>query len=176
MHTTSVFGHTETILACRCMQGFVCSYTKRINVVLRILNLTVPIDQNNNVNLNDYVAAIANAAGVPIANVNVLGIEFITPQPAFLPSTPVGNFSGNSSSSSRRIMQAEEQEKNGQPYHLVSLSIAGVTSLDPLAVQQSATRTGVTLELVSFEHKHALRVFRQEEEEQKQQQQQEFIR
>ena len=144
-HTTSTFGNTETVLTCRCLQGFYCSYTKRINVVLKIMNLTVPIDKDN-IYLNDFIYAIAAAAGVPFTNVNVIAIE------------PIGNLS------TRRLMKVSNQETLSQEksnHNLIFLSISGATYVDSTAIPKYS-KNGI-IELISWEHKHALRVFKHSE-------------
>ena len=64
---------STTILNCRCVTGYVCTYTKTITATVT-LNTTYPaFDQNVGNVRTAFQQAIANAAGVPIGRVSILG-------------------------------------------------------------------------------------------------------
>jgi hypothetical protein len=73
-NTNSSFNHTLTVLDCRCLAGYVCSYKKRINVRLTLLNITWDLLNVTNIANSQIIDAIAAAAGVPRANVIINGI------------------------------------------------------------------------------------------------------
>lgn len=63
-NTISSPGRTATLLDCRCLPGFVCSYTKRINVVLTLHNITWEMTTVAGLSQSAVIDAIAQAAGV----------------------------------------------------------------------------------------------------------------
>ena len=74
-NTNSVAG-TSSQLGCRCLAGFVCSYTKRITAVVT-LNATSVADFNNNVNnvRTNFLHSLSLAAGVPISKITIVLVK-----------------------------------------------------------------------------------------------------
>jgi hypothetical protein len=68
-NTNSSLGNTSTILDCRCLAGFVCTYTKRISVVLTLHNITWDMRTPAGLSQSSIIDAIALAAGVSRSNV-----------------------------------------------------------------------------------------------------------
>jgi hypothetical protein len=64
-NTNSSFNHTSTLLDCRCLAGFVCTYTKQISVVLTLNSITWDMTTIAGLSRNAIIDAIAQAAGVP---------------------------------------------------------------------------------------------------------------
>ena len=70
-NTQSVPGNTGSLLGCRCLGGFTCSYTKRLAVTVRIVNMT---QANFTTNYQtSFMRAIAGAAGVSVSQVTMVG-------------------------------------------------------------------------------------------------------
>jgi hypothetical protein len=63
-NTNSSFNHTSTLLDCRCLAGFVCTYTKQISVVLTLNSITWDMTTIAGLSQNAIIDAIAQAAGV----------------------------------------------------------------------------------------------------------------
>ena len=71
-HTYSLLGHTESLLSCRCLAGYVCTYTKRLVATIRI--------QNNNMTQayfaanyqTAFIRALARATGVSPSQVVIV--------------------------------------------------------------------------------------------------------
>jgi hypothetical protein len=63
-NTNSSLNHTSTLLDCRCLAGFVCTYTKQINVVLTLNSITWDMTTIAGLSQNAIIDAIAQAAGV----------------------------------------------------------------------------------------------------------------
>ena len=87
-HTQTLSLNTTTLLGCRCLGGFVCSYTKRISATLRIPNMSLA---NFTANFqNNFMQAIAKAAGVLVNNIKltatVAGRRLLAFEPP--PTTP----------------------------------------------------------------------------------------
>jgi hypothetical protein len=74
-NTNSVAG-TSSQLGCRCLAGFVCSYTKRITAVVT-LNATSVADFNNNVNnvRTNFLNSLSLAAGVPVSKITIVLVK-----------------------------------------------------------------------------------------------------
>ena len=68
-NTNSSFNHTLTVLDCRCLAGFVCTYKKRISVVLTLHEITWDMKTLVGLSQSAIIDAIAAAAGVPRENV-----------------------------------------------------------------------------------------------------------
>lgn len=68
-YTTSAENNTEaTVLGCRCLAGYYCTYTKRVTAKLH-LNLTISaFDAGSR---SALIQAIAHAAGVPVESVKI---------------------------------------------------------------------------------------------------------
>jgi hypothetical protein len=114
------------------MTGFVCSYTKRIKVVLtfkdiswEMLNLTYMSHAHSAV-----LDAIAASAGVPRQNVHITGI-----------------FTGK-----RRLLAYESDENLN---HRMFITVSGAESLD---VETLHSLLGDAKAHIALEHKHTLRV------------------
>ena len=73
-NTNSSVNHTSNLLDCRCLPGFICSYTKRINVRLTLKNITWDMLTLSGIANSPVIDAIAKAAGVPKENVIINGI------------------------------------------------------------------------------------------------------
>jgi hypothetical protein len=69
-NTISEAGNTSSLLNCRCVAGFVCTYTKRIEATVHISNMTLA---DFTANYQDaFLAAIARAAGVDVSKVTLV--------------------------------------------------------------------------------------------------------
>ena len=66
-NTISEAGNTSSLLNCRCVAGFVCKYTKRIEATVHISNMTLAEFTANY--QAAFLAAIAKAAGVDVSKV-----------------------------------------------------------------------------------------------------------
>jgi hypothetical protein len=73
-HTNTSINHTSTLLDCRCLPGFVCTYTKRINLRLTLMNITWDMLDITGLANSRVIDAIASAAGVSKDNVVITGI------------------------------------------------------------------------------------------------------
>jgi hypothetical protein len=70
LYTTSLFNNTASLLGCRCIQGFVCAYSKQINITVRIPNMTLALFSASY--RDAFISNIALAAGVPVAQVSIV--------------------------------------------------------------------------------------------------------
>jgi len=68
-NTNSSVNHTLTLLDCRCVAGYVCTYKKRISVVLTLHNITWDMKTYVGLSQSSIIDAIAQAAGVSRENV-----------------------------------------------------------------------------------------------------------
>jgi hypothetical protein len=73
-NTNSSGGFNLTVLDCRCLAGFVCTYTKQINVVLTLNSITWDMTTIAGLSQNAIIDAIAQAAGVPREKVVISSI------------------------------------------------------------------------------------------------------
>ena len=73
-HTNSSTDHTSTLLDCRCLPGYLCSYTKRISVVLTLHNISWDMLNPVTLSQSSVIDAIAQAAGVSKENVHINGM------------------------------------------------------------------------------------------------------
>ena len=95
-NTNSSTNHTSTLLDCRCLPGYVCTYTKRINLRLTLLNITWDMLDVAGLANSRVIDAIAAAAGVSRDHVAITGIVAGTParrmmreaEPRFKPTHP----------------------------------------------------------------------------------------
>ena len=73
-NTNSSQGST-TALGCRCFAGYVCTYTKviRISLLMDFINTPAPTTATALLN-SALMASVAQAAGVPVSNIQVVGI------------------------------------------------------------------------------------------------------
>jgi len=73
-NTNSSQGST-TALGCRCFAGYVCTYTKviRISLLMDFVNTPAPTTATALLN-SALMASVAQAAGVPVSNIQVVGI------------------------------------------------------------------------------------------------------
>ena len=71
-NTWSTAGNTQTLLSCRCIGGYTCSYTKRIVATVRIFNMTQAQFIANY--QATFVRGLANAAGVPIGQITAVAL------------------------------------------------------------------------------------------------------
>jgi hypothetical protein len=72
LHTASIAGNTSSILSCECLQGYLCVYTKRVVVTVRIPGMTLAeFDEYQTA----FVAAIARAATVNESQVTILAVK-----------------------------------------------------------------------------------------------------
>jgi hypothetical protein len=67
-------GNASTILDCRCLAGFVCTYTKRISVVLTLHEITWNMTTIAGLSQSAVIDAIAQAAGVARGMVVINGM------------------------------------------------------------------------------------------------------
>jgi hypothetical protein len=72
LHTTSNDGNTSSILSCECLQGYLCVYTKRVVVTVRIPGMTLAEFGEYQAT---FVAAIARAATVNVSQVTILAAK-----------------------------------------------------------------------------------------------------
>ena len=76
-HTSSVSGSVSK-LSCRCNPGYTCTYTKAVRV-----NITLPLTQAQfELVRAQFLQAVADAAGVLVSQVSVIGLSLLTPQNA----------------------------------------------------------------------------------------------
>jgi hypothetical protein len=70
-HTTSVAGSSSQ-LGCRCLPGYVCSYTKRITAIVT-LNASSVADFNNDVNgiKTNFLNSLSRATGVSVDKISI---------------------------------------------------------------------------------------------------------
>ena len=73
-NTQTVGQGAESLLDCRCLEGYVCQYSKRINVRLTLSNITWDMLDANGIANSPIIDAIAAAAGVPRGSVVIDGI------------------------------------------------------------------------------------------------------
>ena len=66
-HTTSQAGQTGSLLGCVCYKGYVCSYTKRIDLTVRVPNMTLASFASDY--LSTFISAIARASNITEAQV-----------------------------------------------------------------------------------------------------------
>ena len=76
-HTSSVSGSVSK-LSCRCNPGYTCTYSKAVRV-----NITLPLTQAQfELVRAQFLQAVADAAGVDVSQVTVIGLSLLTPQNA----------------------------------------------------------------------------------------------
>ena len=73
-NTNSTLNHTLTLLDCRCLSGFVCTYNKRIHVVLTFKNISWEMLNLTSLSQSVVIDAIAAAAGVFKESVHINGV------------------------------------------------------------------------------------------------------
>jgi hypothetical protein len=73
-NTQTISPNAESLLDCRCIPGYVCQYSKRINVRLTLTNITWDLLNVTNIANSQIIDAIAAAAGVPRKNVVINGV------------------------------------------------------------------------------------------------------
>ena len=78
-NTNSTKGSTNA-MGCRCFAGYVCTYTKvlRISLFMDFNNTPAPTNPSDLLN-SALMASVAQAAGVPVGNIQVDSITPITP-------------------------------------------------------------------------------------------------
>lgn len=130
-NTNSTINHTSTLLDCRCLAGFVCTYTKRISVVLTLHEITWNMTTIVGLSQSAVVDAIAQAAGVSRDKVVISSV---------LPSR-------------RRLLEM----LTGRTKHRIFITVSDTEGLD---VQKAYELLGVKAH-IAWEHKHALRVARE---------------
>lgn len=64
---------SNTILQCRCVQGYTCTYTKTITATVTLNTTYSAFDQDVGGVRTAFQQAVANAAGVPFNRVSILG-------------------------------------------------------------------------------------------------------
>lgn len=69
-HTTASAG-SYTLLQCRCVQGYVCSYTKRITTVVTLNTTLSRFNSDYGGVKTAFINAVASAAGVPSSQVTI---------------------------------------------------------------------------------------------------------
>ena len=131
-NTNSSFNRTFTILDCKCLPGFVCTYTKRISVVLTFKNLSWEMLQVNLTTLSRSAVmdAIAAAAGVSRENVHIHGV-----------------FPGR-----RRLLAGDPADGTNRK---MFITVSGAEGLD---VETVYSLLGSMNAHVAWEHKHTLSV------------------
>jgi len=78
-NTNSTQGST-TALGCRCFAGYACTYTKVIRVSLYMNFNHTPAPTTADILLNSaLMASVAQAAGVPVSNIQIVGITPVQP-------------------------------------------------------------------------------------------------
>jgi hypothetical protein len=72
---SAVSNRSTTILNCRCLAGYVCTYTKRLSVKVRLYNTTLAgFDIKQRL---FFISAMASAAGVSTSSVSILNVNNI---------------------------------------------------------------------------------------------------
>jgi hypothetical protein len=71
--TTSLSSSTSK-LDCRCMASYRCTYTKRIQATITLSTTAAAFTADTNAIKTNFLAAVAAAAGVPVAQVQVLQV------------------------------------------------------------------------------------------------------
>jgi hypothetical protein len=69
-HSLSIANSTASLLSCRCLAGYVCTYTKRITVVVHMHNMTLAAFTANY--QAAFALALADAAGVSVSQVSII--------------------------------------------------------------------------------------------------------
>ena len=73
-NTNSTHGNTSSLLDCICLPGYTCVYKKKINLVIRIQNMT--LSQFNIFPYNiTFMNAVARAANVNISQVKIIAVN-----------------------------------------------------------------------------------------------------
>lgn len=72
-YTTSAAG-SYTLLQCRCVQGYVCTYTKRITAVVTLNTTLSRFNSDFGGVRTSFINAVANAAGVSSSQVTISGV------------------------------------------------------------------------------------------------------
>jgi hypothetical protein len=72
-HTTSVAG-SASLLHCTCVEGFFCSYTKRITAVVTLNTTLMNFESDVGGVRTAFIAAVASAAGVVPSKVAINGV------------------------------------------------------------------------------------------------------
>ena len=76
-YTNSSYGATS-ILDCRCLAGYVCQYKKKLMLTLFLTFDQVPPNITEIMN-TPIVASVAQAAGVPVSNIQIVGLVPLPP-------------------------------------------------------------------------------------------------
>jgi hypothetical protein len=134
-NTVSDAHNTSTLLNCRCLAGFVCTYTKRITATVLIPNMTLA-DFSANYQ-QAFLAAIARAAGVDISQITIVTTK-----------------------SGRRLLSAW-LDRPMAPYRelTIILEILGSDHLDRTHIHFLRRTLSFVFE-VNWQHDHLLRVER----------------
>jgi hypothetical protein len=145
-NTNSTLNHTSTLLDCRCLPGFFCTYSKRINVRVTLSNITWDMLNIAGLASSPVIDAIAAAAGVSRDSVIINGVI--------------------AGSSGRRMMtRIANGIVNPNPFHdskdKVSIwaTVLGATSLDHALA--TALLDPYKPESLSWTHSHSIRVDRE---------------
>ena len=145
-NTNSSVNHTSTLLDCRCLPGFFCTYSKRINVRVTLSNITWDMLNVAGLASSPVIDAIAAAAGVSRDSVIINGVI--------------------AGSSGRRMMtRIANGIVNPNPFHdskdKVSIwaTVLGATSLDHALA--TALLDPYKPESLSWTHSHSIRVDRE---------------
>ena len=86
-HTTSAQGSVG-VVSCQCLAGYVCSYTKTLTITLFLnFNNTPAPTTAADLLSSPEIAAVAQAVGVPVANIQVVGITPVNPHRRLLDAT-----------------------------------------------------------------------------------------
>jgi len=72
-NTASVAG-SSSLLNCRCVEGYQCSYTKTITATVTLNSTATDFNADVGGVKTAFIAAVAAAAGVPISKVTILGV------------------------------------------------------------------------------------------------------
>jgi hypothetical protein len=86
---SAVSNRSTTILNCRCIAGYVCTYTKRLSVKVRLYNTTLAsFDIKKRI---FCISAMATAAGVSANSVTILNIDQLSGRRRLLGFSPPNN-------------------------------------------------------------------------------------
>ena len=73
-HTASNTG-ASSVLACSCIPGYSCAYTKRITATVVVNSTVSGFNADTNGIKTSLIAAVAAAAGVPVSSVSIISVN-----------------------------------------------------------------------------------------------------
>lgn len=147
-HTSSFTGSVSK-LNCRCNPGFTCTYTKAVRV-----NITLPLTQAQfELVRGQFLQAVADAAGVLVSQVTVLGLSLLTPPNA----TRRRLFGTHLITKEAREILAEAHVITAEVHGItVEAHVQGAEQLGSHGIREHMMRHGIHIHDTCVRHVHSV--------------------